>query len=216
MLLAAVGIGVLGWWFGVQKLAVLKVRPDYGIYPAGSKIADEHALGGFGPCGNFPRNLAEQDWGEAGTVSLVAFPDEAAPGRLAGFVVRLINRTESAVGFAACDSCLFLRQEALDRKGNWRAIELPPRAICGNSFHRVFLAHNQYWEFAARRYSGTFKTRIRFRVEQGETRQLDMGSGANDDEKVPILLPTRGGRLIHSNEFEGWINETLFTDDTSE
>ncbi len=109
-----------------------------GIYPAGSRIADQKALGGFGPCDNYPKDLAGKDWGERGTISVVAFPDEpVAYFKHRGIALRLVNRTEQVASFAACDSCLFLVREALDGAGQWQEIESPPEAICGNGFHRV-------------------------------------------------------------------------------
>jgi hypothetical protein len=59
-------------------------------------------------------------------------------------------------------------------------------AICGNSFHKVFLNNDQYWQFPARQYSGPIKTTIRFRL--------------NCDS----------GQVIHSNEFEGQISAVQF------
>src|SRR5262249_8935883 len=34
-----------------------------GIYPVGSRIKDPKALGGFGPCDNFPKDLGDREWG---------------------------------------------------------------------------------------------------------------------------------------------------------
>src|SRR5262245_7321824 len=48
-----------------------------GIYPAGSQLKDEKALGGFGGCDNWPKKLNDKDWGAKGAISLVAFPNEA-------------------------------------------------------------------------------------------------------------------------------------------
>src|SRR5688572_21771897 len=47
-----------------------------GTYPVGSRLRDPDALGGFGPCDNYPFDLGRRDWGAAGAVSLVAFPAE--------------------------------------------------------------------------------------------------------------------------------------------
>jgi hypothetical protein len=197
-LLIAFGIAV--WW-----VFFTKHWPTDGIYPAGSKIPDKRAPGGNYESDNFPRDLDGQDWGTAGEVSLVAFPDESVPyANRRGFAVRLINRTDEVVGFTACDSCLHLAQEALDRNGNWRPIELPNMPICYRSFHRVFLDKNQYWEFPARRYSGTFKTKLRFRLEQGTVHRRENG------ERETVVFPELGGRTIYSNEFDGRINVSQF------
>lgn len=157
-----------------------------GIYPAGSRIKDREALGGFGPCDNFPHDLAGRGWGTKGAVALVAFPDEpVAYFKHCGLALRVVNRSAEAVPFAACDSSLSIVREARDATGAWREIESGPQAICGNSFHRVFLGPDQYWQFPAREYTGPTKTRLRFRLDPG------------------------GGRPpIYSNEFDGQVAAT--------
>jgi hypothetical protein len=152
-----------------------------GIYPAGSWIKDRDALGGFGECNNYPWNLAGQQWGSDGAVSLVAFLDEpVAYFNHRGFALRVVNRTDDTVALSACDSRLFLVREAQDASGAWREMEEPPQTMCGNSYHRVFLGPGQYWQFPAREYAGPTKTKMRFRLEPGG--------------KEPV---------IYSNEFEG-------------
>ena len=139
-----------------------------GIYPVGSRIKDPDALGGFGPCDNYPKTIAGQDWREKDAVSIVAFPDEpVAYFKHRGFALRVVNRTAKTVSFAACASALFIIREAQDADGEWKEIESLPQAICGNSFHQVFLGPGQYWEFPAREYAGPTKTKIRFRLDVG-------------------------------------------------
>lgn len=154
-----------------------------GLYPAGSRIEDREAPGGFGRWDNFPKDIGGKEWGTKGTVSLVAFPDEpVAYFKHRGFALRVVNRTGEAVPFAACDSMLMLVREARDAGGAWREVETSPEPICGNSFHRVFLGPEQYWEFPAREYAGPTKTKLRFRLD------------------------TAGGRpAVYSNEFDGQV-----------
>jgi hypothetical protein len=116
-----------------------------GVYPVGSRVRDSKALGGFGPCARYPKDLGQRDWGAAGKVSLVAFPDEAVHfSDYLGLAVRLANRTDYTVAFQASDSCLYLVQEAKIEVGGWRPIESLKETFCGNSYHRVFLKPNQY------------------------------------------------------------------------
>jgi hypothetical protein len=161
-------------------------EPLQGIYPVGSRLPDRDALGGFGPCDNYPMDLGEKDWGANGTIALVAFPDESvAYFKHRGLALRVVNRTSKVVALSACDSCLFIVQEAFDKDGRWREIETLPDAICGNSFHRVFLKPGQFWQFPARVYGGPVETKIRFRLNpDGEGNQRE---------------------LIYSNEFEGQV-----------
>ena len=49
---------------GAKAIDTKKKSP--GIYPVGSRIEDETALGGFGPCENFPKALADNPWGSEG------------------------------------------------------------------------------------------------------------------------------------------------------
>jgi hypothetical protein len=175
-----------GWELKPPAAAAAPVEANEkmpGIYPAGSRIKDREALGGFGPCDNFPHDLAGREWGTKGAVALVAFPNEpVAYFKHRGFALRVVNRTSEAVPFAACDSSLSIVREAQDAGGVWREIESGPQAICGNSFHRVFLGPDQFWQFPAREYAGPTKTKLRFRLDPG------------------------GGRpAIYSNEFDGQV-----------
>jgi hypothetical protein len=162
-----------------------------GIYPAGSRIEDRDAPGGFGPCNNYPWDLADKQWGADGAVSIVAFPEEpVAYFKHRGFALRVVNRTTKPVPFEACDSALSIVREAQDATGTWREVESPPEAICGNSFHRVFLGPGQYWQFPAREYAGPTRTKMRFRLSPGGDR------------------PT-----LYSNEFEGQVAAAQFGGD---
>lgn len=164
---------------------VRATEPLEGIYPAGSRIPDHRAFG-FGRWNNFPKPLGDRNWGKKGELSLIAFDAEPiAYFKHQGLAVRLVNRSHKTAAFLASDSSLFMAQEALDPQGQWRPIETVPAPFCGNSFHRVFLEPNQYWEFKARVYEGTFKTKLRFRLTNGE----------RDEDSRPIF----------SNEFEGRI-----------
>jgi hypothetical protein len=50
-----------------------KLSPS-GWYYAGSNVTDEKALGGFGPCDNFPKKCANDFPGTQGQLSFVAYP----------------------------------------------------------------------------------------------------------------------------------------------
>ncbi len=185
-----------GWDLQPPQPAAMPVAANgrlAGIYPVGSWIPDRSALGGFGPCDNYPFDLGKAAWGTKGTISLVAFLDEpVAYFKSRGIAVRLINRSGEVASFPACDSCLRLVQEAQDKDGHWRPIESSPEAICGNSFHRVFLEPDQYWQFPARLYSGPIKTKVRFRLDCDQELRL------------------------YSNEFEGAVSAAQFEEPTAD
>ena len=164
-----------------------------GYFCAGSKIEDKQAFGGFGTSENFPKAIDPKMSVTRNEISLIAMPDEAAvfAQKYKGMKVVLVNATNGIVGFPASDSRLYIVQEALDQRGAWKPIEYIPSSWCGNSYHTVFLGPSEYWEFAAARYTGKFKTRLRFRLD----------GQMSGTEKI----------TIYSNEFVGGVNAGQFT-----
>ena len=163
-----------------------------GYFYAGSKIEDKQAPGGFGPSENFPKALDPNMGVRKDEISLIAMPEEATvfAEKYKGMKVLLANATNQQVGFPASDSRLYIVQEAVDKTGKWRPIEYLPSSWCGNSHHTVILGPNEYWEFAAARYTGKFRTRLRFRLDRPEA-----------GTKKPA---------IYSNEFQGSVNPNQF------
>jgi hypothetical protein len=165
-----------------------------GWYFAGSRLSDEEALGGFGPCDNFPKKCDQDTPGKPGQLSLIASADKLVDFRnRKAIALRLINRTDKRLEFSACDSSLYIIQEGLDSDGKWKPLEQFPDTFCGNSFHRVFLEANEYWEFFALDRQGKFKTKLRFRLESGGEPGIAAGRGS-----------------IYSNEYEGSIEKRAF------
>ena len=156
-----------------------------GYCQAGSR-EDDKALGDYGGSPNVPKKLGDSRHGIDGEVSLIAFPHESVPfaTQFLGFRLLLINRTKTEVAFPACSSRLPVICEARDDDGRWMPIEYLPWSSCGNSYHEVFLPAGHYWEFAAPTYSGTTKTKLRFKLET----------------KQPI----------YSNEFDGFVSALQF------
>ena len=162
---------------------------------AGSRIPDQEALGGFGDSNNFPRKLttAHQTLSlPEGRLTLLALPEKRAPfqNRYRGFRLLLANRTGRRVGLKALDSCLYLFCEAQAPDGQWRAIELMPRTDCGNSFHRVLLETQEYWEFVVPLYQGSLKTRLRYRLDISPS-QPPIYSNIFEGSIAPGLLKAR-------------------------
>ncbi len=90
-------------------------------------------------------------------------------------------------------------QEARNDKGEWQPIERMPHGTgpgdCAVGFHRISLKPGQYWDVAGLPYTGTFKTRLRYR--------LDLGT---NDKK----FPQPGGKVVYSEEFDGSVNPERF------
>ena len=154
---------------------------------AESKIVDPDAPGGFGGSNNLSGPIGKDKPVRKGEYYLIAQPKESGvfAQRYKGTKLLLINATKEKVAFPAQDSRLYIIQEAKDENGEWRPIEYLPSSWCGNSYHQVFLEPNKYWSFTAPRYGGSFKTKLRFKLE--------------------------GDNPIYSNEFEGSINKEQFS-----
>jgi hypothetical protein len=109
--------------------------------------------------------------------------------------VRVVNRSRERVTLSAIDSCLYIAQEAQNERGEWAAIEKTARGTgprdCAAGLNRVFLDPQEYWGVTGPRYGGSFKTKLRFRLDLG--REQDG-------------LPTTGGTIIYSNEFDGSVS----------
>lgn len=160
-----------------------------GYFYAGSR-EDKDAPGGFGTSDNMPKANSVLRSVKKGELFLLALPNEQVAFRqkYAGMKVLLVNATNEEKAFAASDSRLSIVQEALDKDGKWKPVEYLPSSWCGNSYHRVFLGANEHWEFAAARYTGKIKTKLRF-----------------------VMLGKDAERIV-SNEFDGSVNPKQFTD----
>jgi hypothetical protein len=184
---------VMGWELYPASEGALPVQAEhlqYALYLVGSRMVDDKALGGFGPCDNYAWPLkADQIWGQTETVSVVVFPEEivAFSSKERGLAVRVLNRTNQPAAFHAQDSKLTLIAQAQDEQGRWRDIEVMRNAFCGNSHHRVFLEPGHYWQHPVRQYAGTMSTRLRYRLDLGDSRPP-----------------------LYSNEFEGSIHPNQF------
>ena len=122
----------------------------------------------------------------AGQLALMARPEkELGFDGHQGFQLVLVNNTRGAAEFESEDWRLNIVREARDAAGRWRPIEYLPHSWCGLSYYHVYLKPGRHWSFAAPVYRGSFRTQMRFVLEQP------------------------GLRLV-SNEFPGTINLEQF------
>lgn len=117
--------------------------------------------------------------------------EETYADQYKGFTFYVINTTPDTIIFEAQDSWLYLNIEAQDDKGNWRHIQYIPSSWCGNSYHQVFLAKDEYWKFTMPRFSGAQKTKLRLALQYR-------------DQK------TNQTQYIYSNTIKGKINPAQF------
>lgn len=119
-----------------------------------------------------------------GRVSLVAFPGKIGSEGLT-YVVVLANDTPHALFFKPWND---LVTEALDKDGIWKPIEAwnYSTAICGTGMKPIILPKESGYLFVARRYAGSFRTRLR------------------------VALREWGKVRFRSNAFEGSVNPGQF------
>ena len=103
-----------------------------------------------------------------------------------GNVLYLVNTADSNLTLKASDSYIRIMTEALDDKGKWKPVMYFPSSWCGNSFHEVTLAENEYWAFTTPVFKGNFKTKLRY------------------------TLSVNGQKHIVSNEIVTYINKEQF------
>ena len=153
---------------------------------AGSQLKDTEAAGGFSESSN----AAQKVRARSNTNALLLLAQPGVSMSFAGgpgMRVTLVNNTQDLLAFDASDSRLAIVQEAQDTDGNWKPVEYLEASDCGNSYHRVFLASNHFWAFAAPRYTGIIPTKLRFAMALAD------------------------GSRLHSNTFDGSVNPNQFT-----
>ena len=145
-----------------------------GYFYALSSIEDKDAPGGFGGSDNKAKKISENKQLESvhglkliiDTTSHIDFAE-----KFKGQKVYLINKSGVDTGFEASDSRLSIAAEAF-YKGTWSSIEYLPSSWCGNSYHKVYLKNNEYWEFNVPRYLGQIKVKLRYRLDAGPGNKL--------------------------------------------
>jgi hypothetical protein len=139
------------------------------------------------------KEVTEKTPGTKGQLALVADPDEVVSLGMGyrGMRLLLVNRTNERAHVLGYGHLLkLLIQEARDEHGQWRPIEKEGSSgFIDCPLRTLHLNPSHYWELAAPRYVGPFKTKLRFRLRVW-TPDLD---------------------VIYSNEFDGSIDSDQFT-----
>jgi len=132
---------------------------------AGSSIEDKNALGGFASSNHTPKKIRLRDDFEKNgfyikidTSKIIVLAE-----KYNGYKLYIINKSKDIVELNASDSRLYMIAEAFI-DGKWKPIEYLPSSFCGNSYHRVLINSNEYWDFDVPRFSGKIKTKIRYRL----------------------------------------------------
>lgn len=157
-------------------------------------------LGGYWQSDNQPNAIVDMDGLEVNKLNLFVNRNLNCPfdENYNGLKVLIANTTANNIFFRAQDSRLHMNVMALDINNNWRDIEYIPNSWCGNSYHTLTLEPNNYWSFVTPIYKGSFKTKLKIKLEY-----LD----PNDTTSSTI---SKKKFIIYSNEYEGSINPGQF------
>ncbi|HZG00073.1 MAG TPA: hypothetical protein VEY71_03680 [Chitinophagales bacterium] len=136
-----------------------------GYVYAATAVEDSQALGGFGRSGNPPKQLGTTSSAKKDGIYLFVDTTKHAvfAEKYNGYKLFLVNGSNDVVQLPASDSRLSVVAEAFINS-KWQPVEYLPRSWCGNSYHRVYLKPDQYWEFDIPRYSGKIKTQLRYKL----------------------------------------------------
>lgn len=115
-------------------------------------------------------------------------------GAYAGITAFVYNTTSDTVDISVQDNRLYIVTQALDEKGEWQDIEYAPSSWCGNSYYKIRLYPDEYWQLAIPRYTGDRKTllRLAFTWRKAWENQME----------------TR--KTVYSNTFPGSVNPGQF------
>ena len=159
----------------------------YAASPRGKKF---DGYGGWGGSSNYAKKIGSNPSFEPGKIQLkvdtAMLKDDSKYHP--GFALYLSNATPDTLILEAQDSRLNMYLQALDSTGNWRDIMYLPSSWCGNSYHKVFLAPGEFWDFTVPVMEGEIRTKLR----------------------VMLKTMLHEGTEFISNEFEAGINPAQF------
>ncbi len=81
--------------------------------------------------------------------------------------VYIQNNTTDTISISHQDYKIYILQEAMDKDGIWKPIEYWKNSDCGNSFGEIKIESYGIIETKSREYNGYFKTKIRFKLSEG-------------------------------------------------
>lgn len=189
--------GKQAWNGGINKAGKLNIDfMNRGHYYASSKYQAALAgYGGWASSNNASKNIAPGNYFSPGSLQVLIDPEKKTrwAGEFDGMKLWVANTLTDTIYFDAQDSRLYLKLQAKDRNGNWKDIEYIPNSWCGNSYHTLFLAPNEYWEFSTPVFQGEYKTRLRAQLYY----KMDK---SNQADQV----------VAYSNEIDGFVNPGQF------
>lgn len=114
---------------------------------------------------------------------------------ITGMVVSFTNSTNDTILLSGQDGSIIMIQEAINPIGEWQPIEYWQNSSCGNSNVQIYFPPNSSIEVGSFRYTGSFKTKIRFKFRFFNEKPIN-----GKYEK----------KIIYSESFDGKVNYSQF------
>ncbi|MBX2904484.1 MAG: WG repeat-containing protein [Taibaiella sp.] len=162
------------------------------FYAASAYKQELQGLGGWGHSNNSSRKSSSEVAGPKVVQVVIDTKRKAQWQGYAGMQIEVRNYSDDTAYFDAQDSRLYLKIQAQKANGEWADIEYLPSSWCGNSYHQLFLASGEFWQFSAPIYHGEMQTKLRAQL-------LFKNSLGQDVDNA-----------IYSNEVEGSVNPGQF------
>lgn len=119
--------------------------------------------------------------------------------------VYVVNATGHTKLLAGKDSWVFAIQEAQDRQGQWRPIESRGADFCGNGRWLLKLHPHQLGLFLVPQYQGPFATRLRVRLQNGESRYVSAPYPGQISERQFVAPANQLKQLLHNKAAVNWL-----------
>lgn len=134
-----------------------------------SAMEDSTALGGYAASGNMPKPCDSRvNFPETGFFLKIDTSQRVIlDGKYNGYKLFIVNKSKGIADINGTDSRLPVVAEVFHH-GKWMPIEFLPSSWCGNSYHRIYLGSNTYWEFDVPKFKGKIKSKLRYRFEFDE------------------------------------------------
>lgn len=136
-----------------------------GYFRVGSSLQDTVSPGGYASSENHPKSINKKvaRRSKKDIFQIIALPKSDANfvENTKGFHVWVVNKTDSVISLSAQDSRIDMIRQVF-YNGFWQDIEYLPSSWCGNSYHKVYINPNEYWDFVAPCMEGSTEGNFRF------------------------------------------------------
>jgi hypothetical protein len=135
------------------------------IHAQSSKI-DSIELYGWGNSATVPNPIPQDSFNTRTDFFVVIDTSEIIPidQKYTGYHLCVGNKSTRVAQLPASDNKLYVIAEVF-YKNQWRPIEYIHGSSCGNSYHHVYLAPEEYWKFQVVQYRGNIPTKLRYKLE---------------------------------------------------